>query len=55
MKKLIAFLLCLNIVLSAAACSQRDRHDDIDNGSEPIASESEPDIDEPITAKNTTK
>ena len=42
MKKIIAFLLCLNIVLSAAACAPSDRPDDIDNGSLPSVSESEP-------------
>ena len=42
MKKIITFLLCLNIVLSAAACAKIDRPDDIDNGSLPSVSESEP-------------
>ena len=43
MKKIIAFLLCLNIVLSAAACAKVDRPDDIDNSSQPNISETEPD------------
>ena len=41
MKRIITFLLCLNIVLSAAACAKVDRPDDIDNGSLPSASEAE--------------
>ena len=41
MKKIITFLLCLNIVLSAAACAKIDRPDDIDNGSQPSVSETE--------------
>ena len=41
MKKIITFLLCLNIVLSAAACAKIDRPDDIDNSSQPEVSETE--------------
>jgi hypothetical protein len=58
MKKIITFLLCLNIVLSAVACTPGDRPNDIDKGSEPSISESEPDaseggpdVDEPVTVK----
>ena len=58
MKKIITFLLCLNIVLSAAACAKIDRPDNIDNSSqpeisetEPAESDTEPDIDEPTTVK----
>ncbi len=42
MKKIIAFLLCLCIVLSAAACAPSDRPDDIDNSSEPSISVTKP-------------
>lgn len=45
MKKIIAFLLCLGIVLSVAACVPSDRPDDIDNGSQPSISETEPEND----------
>jgi hypothetical protein len=41
MKKIITFLLCLNIVLSAVACAPSDRPDDIDNSSQPGVSETE--------------
>ena len=41
MKKIIAFLLCLNIVLSAAACAKIDRPDDIDSDTTPTVSETE--------------
>ena len=42
MKKIITFLLCLNIVLSAAACAKVDRPDNINDSSLPSISESEP-------------
>ena len=41
MKKIIAFLLCLNIVISAAACAEGNRPDDINNGFQPNVSEPE--------------
>ena len=47
MKRIITFLLCLNIVLSAAACAKVDRPDDIDSESLPSASESEPKPNDP--------
>ena len=42
MKKIFTFLLCLNIVLSAAACTKADRPDNIDNSSQPGVSETVP-------------
>ena len=47
MKKIITLLLCLNIVLSAAACAKVDRPDNIDNSSQPGVSETVPTESEP--------
>ena len=47
MKKIITFLLCYNIVLSAAACTKADRPDNIDNSSQPGVSETVPTESEP--------
>ena len=47
MKRIITFLLCLNIVLSAAACTKADRPDNIDNSSQPGVSETVPTESEP--------